>query len=65
MGEHDHSIPLLLGYQPTNVRPYKYPFVQNIEIEKMVHELLEAGVILPRTSTYSSPVVMVLKKEGT
>jgi hypothetical protein len=25
-GEHDHSIPLLPGSQPTNVHPYRYPF---------------------------------------
>jgi hypothetical protein len=29
-----------------------------------VQELLEVGVIRPSTSPYSSPVVMVLKKEG-
>jgi hypothetical protein len=51
-GEHDHSIPLLLGSQPHNVRPYRYPFVQKNEIEKMVHELLEAGVIVPSTNPY-------------
>jgi hypothetical protein len=30
----------------------------------MVQELLNASVILPSMSPYSSPVVMVLKKEG-
>ena len=30
----------------------------------MVRELLNAGVIHPSTNLYSSPVVMVLKKEG-
>jgi hypothetical protein len=37
---------------------------QKNEIEKMVQELLNAGVIFPSMSPYSSPVVMVLKKEG-
>ena len=31
----------------------------------MVQELLESGVILPSTNPYSSPIVIVLKKEGT
>jgi hypothetical protein len=64
-GVHDHSIPLISGSLPPNVRPYCHPFSQNNEIEKIVHELLEVGVIRPSTSPYSSPVVMVLKKEGT
>jgi hypothetical protein len=34
------------------------------EIEKIVQELLEADVIRPSTSPYSSPIVMVLKKVG-
>jgi hypothetical protein len=64
-GEHDHSIPLLPGSQPLNVRPYRYQFAQKNEIENMVKELLEVGVIHPSTNPYSSPVVMVLKKEVT
>eukprot|EP00253_Pinus_taeda_P028301 PITA_28301 len=63
-GEHDHSITLVLGAQPPNVRPYRYPFTQKNEIEKIFKELLEAGVIRPSISPYSSPVVMVLKKDG-
>jgi hypothetical protein len=64
-GEHDHNIHLLQGSQPPNVHPYKYPFAQKDEIEKMVQELLEPEVIRLSTSPYSSTVVMVLKKEGT
>jgi hypothetical protein len=63
-GVHDHSIPLVPGSLPPNIRPYRHPFAQTNEIEKMVQELLTVGVICPSTSPYSSPVVMVLKKEG-
>jgi hypothetical protein len=64
-GVHDHSIPPILGILPPNVRPYLHPFSQNNEIEKIVHELLEASVIHPITIPYYYSVVMVLKKEGT
>jgi hypothetical protein len=63
-GVHDHSIPLVPGSLPPNSCPYHHPFSQKNEIEKMVQELLTAGVIHPSTSPYSSPTVMVLKKEG-
>jgi hypothetical protein len=63
-GVHDHSIPLVPESLPPNICLYRHPFSQKNEIEKMVQELLNAGVICPSTSPYSSPVVMVLKKEG-
>eukprot|EP00253_Pinus_taeda_P011630 PITA_11630 len=55
--EHDHSITLVPRAQPPNVRPYRYPFTQKNEIEKIIKELLEVGVIRPSISPYSSPVV--------
>jgi hypothetical protein len=61
----DHSIPLVPASLPPNVLPYHHPFAKKNEIEKIVQELLQAGVICPSTSPYSSHVVMVLKKEGT
>jgi hypothetical protein len=64
-GVHDHSIPLVLGSLPPNVLLYRHPFAQKNKIEKIVQELLDAGVIHHSTSPYSSPVVMILKKEGT
>jgi hypothetical protein len=63
-GVHDHSIPLVPGSLPPNICPYRHPFSQKNEIEKMVQELLNASVIYHSTSPYSYPVVMVLKKEG-
>jgi hypothetical protein len=63
-GVHDHSIPVVPKILPPNICPYHHPFSQKNEIEKMVQELLNVGVICPSTSPYSSPIVMVLKKEG-
>jgi hypothetical protein len=61
---HDHSIPLVPGILPPNICSYHNPFSQKNEIEKMVQELLNVGIIHPSTSPYSSPLVMVLKKQG-
>jgi hypothetical protein len=61
---HDHSIPLVPGSLPLNIHPYRQAFSQKNEIEKMVQKLLNAGVIRPSTSPYSSFVVMLLNKEG-
>jgi hypothetical protein len=36
---HDHHIPLLSRSAPANVRPYRYPYVQKFEIEKIVKEI--------------------------
>jgi hypothetical protein len=44
--------------------PYIYPYAQKSEIERMVEEMLEAGIIRPSQSYYSALVVMVLKKDG-
>jgi hypothetical protein len=63
-GVHDNSIPLVPGSLPPNICPYRHPFSPKNEIEKMVQELLNLGVIRPSTIPYSSPVIMVLKKEG-
>jgi hypothetical protein len=60
-GVHDHSIPLVPGSLPPNFLPYRHPFSQKNEIEKIVQELLQDGVIHPNTIPYSFPVVMVLK----
>jgi hypothetical protein len=47
------------------VRPYRYPFYQNGEIEKIVKELLASGVIRLSTSPFSAPVLLVRKADGT
>ena len=62
--DHDHAINLILGSVPPNIRPYKYPYVQKSEIEHMIVEMLEAGIIQPSQSFFSSPIVLVHKKDG-
>jgi hypothetical protein len=62
--DHDHCIHLIPGSVPPNIMPYRYPYAQKSEIECMVEEMLEARIIRPSQSSYSAPVVMVLKKEG-
>ncbi|KAF5757863.1 putative nucleotidyltransferase, Ribonuclease H [Helianthus annuus] len=59
-----HSITLLPNSTPPNIRPYRYPFSQKTEIEKQVAQLLQAGFIKPSTSPFSSPVLLVKKKDN-
>ncbi|GAU48626.1 hypothetical protein TSUD_405850 [Trifolium subterraneum] len=61
--EHDHSIVLKPGAIIPNIRPYRYPYYQKNEIEKIVKEMLQAGIIRHNTSPYSSPVLLVKKKD--
>nr|GEU94378.1 retrotransposable element Tf2 [Tanacetum cinerariifolium] len=62
---HDHQIPFMPNTPPINVRPYKYPPNQKDSIEGMVKELMDSRVIRASQSHFSSPIVMVNKKDGT
>jgi hypothetical protein len=61
----DHRIEIMPGVAPGNVRLYRYPHVQKEVISKMVAEMLEQGLIQPSYSSYSLPVLLVRKKDGT
>ena len=62
--DHDHDIHLIPGSVPPKIKPYKYPSVQKSEIERMIAEMLEAGMIQPSQSSFSALVVLVHKKYG-
>jgi len=64
MRSYDHQIPLMSNKSPVNSRPYKYPHYQKNEIEKLVKEFLQSGVIRPSRSPFSSPVLLIKKADG-
>ncbi|WVZ26301.1 hypothetical protein V8G54_004845, partial [Vigna mungo] len=61
----DHGITLQPNSAPISVRPYRYPHFQKHEIEQQVQRMLDSGFIKPSTSPFSSPVLLVKKKDGT
>lgn len=60
----EHRITLKEGVNPVNVRPYRYPYLMKEEIEKQMADMLKVGIIRPSKSPYSSPVILVKKKNG-
>ncbi|RLM69449.1 uncharacterized protein C2845_PM17G09550 [Panicum miliaceum] len=61
----DHTIPLIEGATPVNVRQYRYPPALKDEIERQVAEMLKAGIIQHSISPFSFSVLLVKKKDST
>ena len=62
--DHGHAIHLILGSVPPNIRPYRYPYAQKSEIKCMVAKIIKASIIQPSQSSFSAPIVLVHKKDG-
>ena len=53
------------GATPVKQAPRRQPIAHKEEVEKQIEELKQKGLIEPSTSPWSSPVVIVKKKDGT
>lgn len=59
----DHIIHLVDEGKVVRVRLYRYPVIQNGEIEKLIQEMKQVGIIRDSNSPFASPMVMVKKKD--
>ncbi|KAL2248535.1 UNVERIFIED_CONTAM: Transposon Ty3-G Gag-Pol polyprotein [Sesamum indicum] len=62
--EIEHRIELLSDAIPRKQHPYRYAYGQKTEIEKIVKEMLDIGIIRPSQSSFVSPLLLVKKKDG-
>lgn len=60
----DHSIPLVEGAHPPNLRPYRVPHMQKQAMEDIIMKMLKNAEIRASLSPFSSPAVMVRKRDG-
>ena len=61
----DHTIPLIQADRPIHQRPYRLPHHQKNAMEALIAHLIQSKMIRPSVSPYSSPVILVKKKDGT
>jgi hypothetical protein len=59
-----HTIPLIDGSQPVFSPMYRYSPAELAEIKSQLKKLLELKFIEPSQSSFGSPVLFVLKKDG-
>ena len=61
----EHSIPVAPGTRPIRQPPHRLGPEKEAEAERQVKELLDKGLIEPAGGAWSSPVVLVRKKDQT
>ena len=60
----EHVVETLPGTVPIKSRPYNIPVGVRAEIKQQIDLMLEKGLISPSTGEWTSPVVLVKKKDG-
>ena len=50
---------------PVKQPPHHIPFLQRGKVAKLMKDMTKKGVIQPSTSAWASPIVLVLKRDGT
>lgn len=60
---YDHTIPLIPGAAPVALRPYRIAPALKTELERQIQDMLASGVIRPSNNPFSSPLLMVKKKD--
>lgn len=61
---HDHHIHLMPNSQHVNIKPYRYPHCQKEAMSKLLVEMLQEGIFRASTSPFSSPLLVIKKKDG-
>lgn len=59
-----HVIELLPDQRPISSRPYRIAETQRLAVDQQLVEMLEHNIIQPSKSPWSSPIVLVRKKNG-
>ena len=60
----DHKIELVPGVTPPHSRPYRVPHYQKAAMEEIIKQLIKKGEIQESLCPFSSPAIMVRKKDG-
>jgi hypothetical protein len=61
---YDYSIALMPNSIPVNYMRYRYSPDRKNEIERQVSSMLKYGIVVPSLSPFTSPILLVKKKDG-
>lgn len=58
----DHKIQLVPKLKPIQIKSYRYPYFQKLEIKNLIKEMLHLGVIRISINFFSSLIILVQKR---